>query len=95
MAQNPASVGTLYFSARLWLGTLPAKAGIDQWISKFSALAQTIPPPAGAATGWLDLSVGSLDIGHNRNFEDSDRFERLIENLMAEKGITIGAGGLR
>jgi len=71
----------------------PQKTVFNQWITKFKAPAPIVPLPSGAATGWLDLSVGSLDIGHNRNFENSDRFERVIENLMEEQGISVGAGG--
>jgi len=71
----------------------PKRQAFNQWVSQFKAPGRVVPLPVGAATGWLDLSVGSLDIGHNRNFEDADRFERLIENLLEEKGIAIGAGG--
>ncbi len=71
----------------------PQRPAYNQWVTKFKAPARIVPLSAGAATGWLDLSVGSLDIGHNRNFEDGDRFERVIENLLEEKGIAVGAGG--
>jgi len=71
----------------------PQRPAFNQWFTQFNAPAPIVPLPAGAATGWLDLSVGSLDIGHNRNFEDSDRFERVIENLLEEKGIAVGVGG--
>ncbi|NUO01469.1 MAG: aminotransferase class III-fold pyridoxal phosphate-dependent enzyme, partial [Saprospiraceae bacterium] len=71
----------------------PQRQAFDKWMAQYKAPGRVVLLPAGTSTGWLDLSVGSLDIGHNRNFEDSDRFERVIETLMSEKSIAIGAGG--
>ncbi|MEN0005619.1 MAG: aminotransferase class III-fold pyridoxal phosphate-dependent enzyme [Bacteroidota bacterium] len=41
----------------------------------------------------LDLSVGSLDLGNNPNFEDDDRFEQCIWNILARQQVSIGVGG--
>jgi 4-aminobutyrate aminotransferase-like enzyme/Ser/Thr protein kinase RdoA (MazF antagonist) len=41
----------------------------------------------------LDLSVGSLDLGNNHNFDDQKRFARSFQRLMEDKEIDIGVGG--
>ncbi|NJC25329.1 aminotransferase class III-fold pyridoxal phosphate-dependent enzyme [Neolewinella antarctica] len=41
----------------------------------------------------LDLSVGSLQLGLNRNFEDLPRFTRHVSNLLADNGADFAYGG--
>jgi 4-aminobutyrate aminotransferase-like enzyme/Ser/Thr protein kinase RdoA (MazF antagonist) len=42
----------------------------------------------------LDLSVGSLDLGNNSNFDDSRRFHKTIDRLLeTDQGEAIGMGG--
>ncbi|MEO1625869.1 MAG: aminotransferase class III-fold pyridoxal phosphate-dependent enzyme [Bacteroidota bacterium] len=47
----------------------------------------------GKRLSFLDLSVGSLDLGHNENFEDSRTFERHIDQLLAQQQADVGIGG--
>ena len=41
----------------------------------------------------LDLSVGSLELGNNSNFENFHRFEKKINEILNEKNAEIGLGG--
>lgn len=41
----------------------------------------------------LDLSVGSLDLGHYENFENDALFNQKINQLLAENNATVGLGG--
>ena len=41
----------------------------------------------------LDLSVGSLDLGNNSNFETIPRFTIKINNLLSERQADVGIGG--
>ena len=41
----------------------------------------------------MDLSVGSLDLGSNENFEDIPRFCRKIDDILDAQGANIGLGG--
>ena len=41
----------------------------------------------------MDLGVGSLELGNNRNFEDEYRFERHIQRIMEDDGVDFGLGG--
>lgn len=41
----------------------------------------------------FDLSVGSLDLGHNEDFEDTPKFQKKIKQLLEEKEIDFGIGG--
>ncbi len=74
----------------------PAARAFRQWAEEqpASAFAPVVAADLSAAsvTG-LDLSVGSLDLGHNANFEDDDKFEATIVRLLAEAGASVGLGG--
>ncbi len=41
----------------------------------------------------LDLSVGSLDLGHHRYYEDIELFCKKIDDMLADAGAKIGIGG--
>jgi 4-aminobutyrate aminotransferase-like enzyme/Ser/Thr protein kinase RdoA (MazF antagonist) len=41
----------------------------------------------------MDLGVGSLELGNNRNFEDEYRFERHLRRIMEDDGVEFGLGG--
>ena len=40
----------------------------------------------------LDLSVGSLELGNNPNFEDAGKFEVLVNRMMEDAGVDISIG---
>ncbi len=40
----------------------------------------------------LDLSVGSLDLGNNPNFEDAEKFDVLVDRLMHDADVEISIG---
>lgn len=44
-------------------------------------------------TTFIDLSVGSLDLGNNSNFEDIQKFERTINRFLEDKEAQIAWGG--
>ena len=41
----------------------------------------------------LDLSVGSLDLGHNQDFENTPKFNKKINQILEEKDGDVGIGG--
>ncbi|MFK7806917.1 MAG: phosphotransferase, partial [Saprospiraceae bacterium] len=41
----------------------------------------------------LDLSVGSLSLGHNTNFDSNNAFTKTIKRILAEADAAIGIGG--
>ena len=44
-------------------------------------------------TATLDLSIGSLDLGNNSNFEKIDNFQKTINKILENKNAEIGIGG--
>jgi 4-aminobutyrate aminotransferase-like enzyme len=48
---------------------------------------------AGRSVISLDLSVGSLDLGNHQNYEDTNRFTRLIGRHLEDQSADFGIGG--
>lgn len=70
----------------------PQAPAFHRWLEEAKPeFAPVVPPPQ----RWraLDLSVGSLELGHNLNFEDALRFEQHIERLLQAEGPAFGVGG--
>ncbi|MEL6721501.1 MAG: aminotransferase class III-fold pyridoxal phosphate-dependent enzyme, partial [Bacteroidota bacterium] len=47
----------------------------------------------GKSIAYLDLSVKSLDLGNNSNFDTISAFNKTIARLLLEKAVAIGVGG--
>ena len=43
----------------------------------------------------IDISVGSLDLGNNSNFESINKFERRINEILDDRNASLGIGGYR
>jgi len=71
----------------------PQKLIYEKWIATHQPTSRVADVAADVRGGWLDFSVGSLDLGHNHNFEDTDRFERHVEQMLEAQNIVVGAGG--
>lgn len=70
----------------------PKRALFDTWLATKGAFHQLVDLDlAKAKIKKLDLTVGSLDLGHNRDFEDTDLFEKKLESLL--DGYDVGLGG--
>ena len=67
----------------------PASTAFRAWLERTNPAFHPVIVPTSPYRP-LDLSVGSLDLGNNPNFEDDDRFERKIDHLL--EGQT-GIGG--
>lgn len=48
---------------------------------------------AGKSLHAMDLSVGSLELGHYQNYEDLTRFSRQVKRLLEDKAADFGIGG--
>ncbi len=76
------------------LAPCPTLAAFERWAA---TAAGQCHPVTGTnlrdTAAWLDLSVGSLDLGHNRHFEEIELFCKKINDMLAENGATTGIGG--
>ncbi len=72
----------------------PAAIPFRRWIDSkplFSPLVDTDLQSGPVAK--LDLSVGSLDLGNNQNFDDIETFDHHIQEMLREQGARVGVGG--
>lgn len=74
------------------LEACPKRLVFDKWLAKNTNEWAEVIQCQGRSIMSFDLSVGSLDLGNNSNFL-TKKFERLIQNLLAENNATIGIGG--
>ena len=70
------------------------KASIfNAWIATQKAFASLVPSELlQAAIHVFDLSVGSLELGNNPNFEEDDRFENYLDQIMRERKVELAIG---
>ncbi len=71
----------------------PQKKLFDQWIQKHP---HDFPPVIRfneALIAPLDLSVGSLDLGNNSNFDHISTFQQTIDRMLDSAGAAFGIGG--
>ncbi|MEM9918465.1 MAG: aminotransferase class III-fold pyridoxal phosphate-dependent enzyme, partial [Bacteroidota bacterium] len=69
----------------------PQAASFRQWMATQNFLPVVETQWQGVAA--LDLSVGSLDLGHHSQYEEIDAFCDRIDGLLQEQKATIGLGG--
>ncbi|MEM6700555.1 MAG: aminotransferase class III-fold pyridoxal phosphate-dependent enzyme, partial [Bacteroidota bacterium] len=71
----------------------PKNIHFKKWLQNSKNNFHSVIDLEGKATTYLDLSVGSLDLGNNSNFDTIAVFNKTIERLLAEKEAEIGVGG--
>jgi 4-aminobutyrate aminotransferase-like enzyme/Ser/Thr protein kinase RdoA (MazF antagonist) len=86
-----------HYTFRYACGYLPCPAGIlfQDWVVKNARSFAPVVPVTWTedAVALLDLTVGSLALGNNPNFEDDQKFEASIHRLLAEQQANVGVGG--
>lgn len=87
------SPALVHYTLRHAAGWVPCvqRAAFDQWVASHPQVGPLLPD-LGAAVA-LDLSVGSLSLGHNTHFETQAAFERKINSLLGASGAQLGIGG--
>ncbi len=69
----------------------------QEWLQKKTTpIGQILPASLQSALSSalvLDLSVGSLQLGNNSNFEDAQKFHQHIQTLLNEANTPLGVGG--
>lgn len=72
----------------------PQHQPIVDWLkNKQDKIQPILPLPTEEMIVKFDLSVGSLDLGNNINFENIDRFDALIQNILLQNSAELGVGG--
>ncbi|MFT4533949.1 MAG: 4-aminobutyrate aminotransferase-like enzyme/Ser/Thr protein kinase RdoA (MazF antagonist) [Saprospiraceae bacterium] len=84
-----------YFRASCGWVAHPKRTSWNQWLkTNFDHLISPINLSKHISMD-LDLSVGSLDLGNNSNFENITKFERKINQILDDKNATLGIGGYK
>ncbi len=72
----------------------PKRNSFNAWLYEKPTFSNLIDTKLNAdSVTWLDLSVGSLDLGHNSDFDAIPKFKQTINRILAEKEAQIGIGG--
>jgi 4-aminobutyrate aminotransferase-like enzyme/Ser/Thr protein kinase RdoA (MazF antagonist) len=71
----------------------PKHSKFDLWITDNRVQLRPVLDMTAQRSVDLDLSVGSLDLGNNTNFESIESFKRTIRNILIDKGGDLGQGG--
>ncbi|MEM8523154.1 MAG: aminotransferase class III-fold pyridoxal phosphate-dependent enzyme [Bacteroidota bacterium] len=71
----------------------PKYVAFQRWLENAENSLHSVIDLKGKTSAYLDLSVGSLDLGNNSNFDTIAAFNKTIERLLAEKEVEIGVGG--
>ncbi len=71
----------------------PEQRIFEQWMVENRYRFASILDFKGQKPVHLDLSVGSLDLGNNDNFESIESFERTIRRILDDEGAAFGQGG--
>jgi 4-aminobutyrate aminotransferase-like enzyme/Ser/Thr protein kinase RdoA (MazF antagonist) len=91
-ATAPAFAEACFRAACGW-EPCPGRPAFDQWLSTRPVFSPVLKDIHQLRYGHLDLSVGSLDLGHNDHFTEIGPFQERIDNMMAEHGLELGVGG--
>jgi len=82
-----------HFRAACGLEACPKASVFKSWIAKQDELAPLIPVALLKEPFHVfDLSVGSQELGNNPNFEEDDRFEDYLDQIMREKKVELAIG---
>ncbi len=71
----------------------PKHAAFQEWAAQHDSKCATVIDFSGKKVMPFDLSVGSLDLGNNENFESIQPFQKLVDRLLDDHGADIGIGG--
>jgi 4-aminobutyrate aminotransferase-like enzyme/Ser/Thr protein kinase RdoA (MazF antagonist) len=87
--------GFAHFAFRHACGWIPCprQKRFEQWLRENRRLVSTVIDLNGENVSTLDLSVGSLDLGNNAQFNDIIPFQKTIDRMMEQSGATAGIGG--
>jgi 4-aminobutyrate aminotransferase-like enzyme/Ser/Thr protein kinase RdoA (MazF antagonist) len=88
-----------HFSFRKACGweACPKRLVFDKWMAEIREKSDTVFHPVidlkNKKITPFDLSVGSLDLGHNQDFEDTPKFNKKVNQILEEKASEVGIGG--
>lgn len=85
-----------YFTFRHYCGlpACPKRTAFDQWLSQNQAsFGKVVDADWDNEATVFDLSIGSLDLGNNSNFDTIQAFEQVIEQYLRTEQAKIGIGG--
>jgi 4-aminobutyrate aminotransferase-like enzyme/Ser/Thr protein kinase RdoA (MazF antagonist) len=71
----------------------PQKKGIEKWLKEHAKFIFPVVSFEDKKVKSLDLSVGSLELGNNNNFERIHSFIKKIDRLLEDEDADIGIGG--
>ena len=84
-----------YFRSACGWEAHPKRTSWDQWLESNIDRLKSPLSLSNYTVSDIDLSVGSLDLGNNSNFECIERFEWKINQILYDKNITLGVGGYK
>lgn len=72
----------------------PLRSHFETWVSQHPTGTDSLVPHdlSAADVHWLDLSVGSLDLGNMENILDADRLHQRIQQITQEKKARVALG---
>jgi len=82
-----------YFRSACDLEPCPKRIPWNDWFAENEKYLATPINISDHKSTPLDLSVGSLDLGNNSNFENPSKFTRTIDDMLRNKNTTLGIGG--
>lgn len=85
-----------YFTFRHYCGyqACPKRTTFDQWLSQNQgSFGKVVDADWDNEATIFDLSIGSLDLGNNSNFDTIQAFEQVIEKYLTTEKAQIGIGG--
>lgn len=85
-----------YFTFRHYCGyqACPKRTTFDQWLSQNQgSFGKVVDADWDNEATIFDLSIGSLDLGNNSNFDTIQAFEQVIEKYLNTEKAQIGIGG--
>ncbi|MEZ5038561.1 MAG: aminotransferase class III-fold pyridoxal phosphate-dependent enzyme [Saprospiraceae bacterium] len=90
----PAALAHYTFRHHCGLEACPKRISFDQWIAtQPNHLGKVVDADWSNEAEILDLSIGSLELGNNANFDTLSAFELTIQRIMLEKRAKVGLGG--
>ncbi|MBK7477066.1 MAG: aminotransferase class III-fold pyridoxal phosphate-dependent enzyme [Haliscomenobacter sp.] len=94
LREIPPRLAWYAFRGACGLEPCPHKPRFAEWAEKNAiGLDQLAPHDLGAGdVTWLDLSVGSLDLGNHQNVLDAEKLHQRILEIMAEKNAAVALG---
>mgnify|MGYP000143732849 CR=1 FL=1 len=85
-----------YYTFRHYCGheACPKRTAFDQWLSQHQgSFGKVVDADWDNEATVFDLSIGSLDLGNNSNFDTIHAFEQVIEQYLRTEKAQIGIGG--